>query len=116
MKSILLSSTLVFTLFAQAPSQNSALKSISPSGSQKNTPSAIQNSLDSWLRDDWEPAQKKNQEKEKSLHVKEKEKNSSSFKLQSYVNKWEKYNKEKASEPKKPSHVEMINSLPAIGK
>jgi hypothetical protein len=115
MKSIFLVLIFIITLLAQPPSQNGALNSISPSSHTKEHDNSLQKSLDSWLKDDWEPAQKKVKSEKKVLHVKEKEDNST-FKLQTYVDKWSQYNKEKASEPKKPSHVEMINSLPAIGK
>ena len=104
------------TLLAQAPSQNSALKDISPSGTEKKSNSAMQNSLDNWLKEDWEPTQKKIEAEEKVSHVEGKENNDSNFKLQTYVNKWEKYNKKKAKEPKKASHAEMLNTLRVIGK
>jgi hypoxanthine phosphoribosyltransferase len=109
MKKIILALTFIVSLYAQTPSQNSALNSISPSSTEKKSNGAVQKSLDSWFKKDWEPTQKK-------IEVKEKENNDSSFKLQTYVNKWEKYNKERASQPKKASHVEMLHTLPVIGK
>ena len=105
--SLLIASALI--LIAKPPSQNSALNAVSPSGTHAN--GSMQNAFDDWLKDDWEPTQKKIQEKEKK-----KESNSSRFKLQNYVDKWEKYNKEKALEPKKASHKEMLDTLPVIGK
>ena len=101
----------VISLMAKPPSQNRALNSISPSNNAEKK-GTLQNSLDSWLKDDWEPTQKET--KKESLHVKEDD--NSSFKLQNYVDKWKRYSEKKASKPKKPSHVEMINSLPVIGR
>ncbi len=92
------------TLIAESPSKNSALNTISPTNSSKKSDYALQKSLDNWLKNDWE---------KKELHV---EKNSTDFKLQDYVDKWVIYNRQKASEPKKASHVKMLNSLPVIGK
>ncbi len=109
MKKILLLIVSTLILMAQAPSQNRALNAVSPSGTHSN--GSMQNAFDDWLKDDWKPTQKKIQEKENK-----KENNSSSFKLQDYVDKWEKYNKEKALEPKKASHKEMLDTLPAIGR
>ncbi|MEA1919434.1 MAG: hypothetical protein U9N52_06290 [Campylobacterota bacterium] len=111
--SLLLANTL---LFAQTPSQNSQLNAVSPSKASQKSDAYLQKSLDSWFQEDWEPAQKKSASEKEALHVKKKESNESHFKLQNYVKKWEDYNKQKASEPKKASHVEMLNTLPAIGK
>ena len=119
MKSIFLVLIFIITLLAQVPSQNRALNSISPNFTIKKHDTNLQKSLDTWLKDDWEPTQKKIDSDKKALQEKEKEKekdNNSSFKLQTYVDKWSEYNKEKAKEPKKASHIEMLNALPAIGK
>jgi hypothetical protein len=98
-------------LMAQPPSQNSALNAISPDSNYKHKNTKMQNSLDSWLEDEWKPTQ----EKEEKVTKNEKKEDNSSFKLQNYVDKWSAYNKEKEKEPKKESHLDKINSLPVIG-
>lgn len=124
MKTVIFTSTLLLNalLYAQAPSQNPQLNAISPSGTAKKE-GLMQNSLDSWLENDWEPTQEKLDKKEKahsSASAKPLEHNATQeedpFKMQTYVDKWKRYNKEKENEPKSPSHVEKINALPAIGK
>jgi len=101
------------TLLAKPPSQNATLNAISPDNNNKKH-GTLQNSLDNWLQNDWEPTQKKIEEK-KSTPKKSQESNES-FKLQTYVDRWEAYNKEKTKEPKKASHVEKLKTLPVIGK
>lgn len=110
-------------LYAQTPSQNPELNTISPSGTSQKSEGFMQHSLDTWLHNDWEPTQKKADNDEKmhsSSSAKSLEHNTTQeedpFKLQTYVDKWKRYHKEKEKEPKSPSHVEKINALPAIGK
>jgi hypothetical protein len=125
MKTIIFISTMLLNalLCAQTPSQNPQLNAISPSGTSKKSEGFMQNSLDTWLQNDWEPTQEKLDSEEKVLSTsieKPLELNAtqeeSPFKLQTYVDKWKRYNKEREKAPKSPSHVEKINALPAIGK
>lgn len=112
-----------------SPSQNPALNSVSKSTAAKEKKGLMQESLDSWIHDDWEKNTKDFEEK-KSVHEKKQEQKTvkqqeksirqrrdSSEKgfLQHYVDKAVYYN-EKTKKETSPSHVEELNSLPAIGK
>ena len=118
-----------------APSQNSALNSISRSAATKDEGS-MQKSLDSWLKNDWEPTvskdkkiQEKYMEKEKVSTTKNAnnrqssqkeeahyvEKKDKPFTLQEYVDKAAAYNKAHPSDYNN-SNVKKMESLPVIGK
>ena len=91
----------------------------------------MQKSLDSWLKNDWEPtlqAEEKHSQKvqkkrdvviqeEKTAPIKEKNstKDDESFTLQKYVDKASIYMKAKKTD-EKSAHYKQIESLPAIGK
>jgi len=76
---------------------------------------ALQQSLDTWTKEEWEPAfegdvNQSEQDKAANEH----------FNLQHYFDKVEKYmdkkEEENAGKPKEPSHYEKMESLPVIGK
>ena len=111
-----------------APSQNSALNSISKSSAAKEEKGMMQNSLDNWLETDWEPTvskdkeiQKKymqkatNDKKEVGSKVTYVEKEDRNFTLQEYVDKAEAYMKAKPNDYEH-SNVKKVESLPVIGK
>jgi hypothetical protein len=116
-----------------SPSQNSSLDAVSPSSTTLSKGGVMQHSLDQWLIDEWSPITKtvpvKNTttathetsftETKKVEDVSVADDNES-FTLQKYVDKWEVYNKNKSKvnegKPKEPSHVEMMKSLPVVGK
>ena len=120
-----------------APSQNSALNSISKSTAATDKKGAMQNSLDNWLSTDWEPTvskdpkiQKKYMKKVEERSTKEKSQNSDTesisktnyvekedkpFTLQEYVDKAEAYMKAKPNDYEH-SNVKKVESLPVIGK
>jgi len=98
------------------PSQNSALNSISNSNAHSKN-GAMQQSLNSWLKNEWEPTvkedkkiQKKYMKKEKTFVEKE-----DSFTLQEYVDKAAVYMKAHPNDYNS-SNVHKLESLPAIGK
>jgi hypothetical protein len=120
-----------------APSQNSALNNISKSSAAKEKKGAMQNTLDNWLHDTWEPTvskdpeiQKKYMKKVEKTSTKEKSHNSDSqnisktnyvekedkpFTLQEYVDKAKAYMKAKPNDYEH-SNVKKVESLPVIGK
>ena len=123
------------------PSQNNALNSISNSNAAKEKKGIMQESLDSWLQDDWLPTiQKDKNIRKKYMKVEKKEspqtqliesqetnktkespattyveKTDKAFTLQEYVDKAEAYMKEKPNNYEE-SNVKKLESLPAIGK
>lgn len=114
-----------------APSQNESLNVISPSGKQQKA-GAMQHSLDSWLKDDWEPTVKKDETIRKK-YMKEKvvetektngkkktkvvyeEDNNKSFTLQEYVDKAAAYRKAHPNDYEH-SNVKKLEAMPVIGK
>ena len=114
-----------------SPSQNSSLNSVSPNTASTSKGGAMQHSLDSWLKEDWIPNSKTGTSTRSSSVPKATSPTSAStdttvvtdekpFTLQSYADKWKVYheNKEKMNEgkPKEASHIDVVNSLPVIGK
>ena len=119
----------------RAPSQNSALNSISPSataGDDHEEYRYIQKSTNTWIKEEWEPLTEQNQsdtnrnisdakctQTDANASSQDRDDNSS-FTLQYYVDKAGVYleNKKRrdANKTKEPSHTEKINTLPAIGK
>jgi len=128
---IILCSTLVLvscgSSTAVAPSQNSALNSVSPSGKEKK--GYIQTSLDTWLEEEWTPAvekdgeiQKKYMKKseiisadENSSEIKYVEKEDKTFTLQELADKSEAYLRAHDTNDTN-SHIDKLESLPVIGK
>jgi hypothetical protein len=116
-----------------APSQNSALNSISKSSAAKEKKGIMQSSLENWLKTEWEPTlskdatiQKKymkavpqNGKTEKSQKGDKKstyvERDDRPFTLQEYVDKTEAYLKAKPNDYEH-SHVKKVESLPVIGQ
>jgi hypothetical protein len=124
------------------PTRNTALSSVSPTSATKEG-GLMQNSLDTWLKDDWTPTvekdptiRKKYMKAEKQESVSKsntledpKEASSSSieqettyvedkdrnFTLQEYVDKAGAYMKAHKND-KTESNVEKMNSMPVIGK
>jgi len=105
-----------------APSQNSALNSISNS-SGKEKSGIMQQGLDSWLEKEWSPAIQKDeqvrekymQETEESGEIKYRDKENKPFTLQEFIDKSDAYFKAKESELD-DSHVQKLESMPVIGK
>jgi membrane-associated HD superfamily phosphohydrolase len=120
-----------------APSQNSALNTISKSSATKKKDGAMQKSLDKWLKNDWEPTIKKDNEiqkkymkvktskkvlkeseektENKNIKIEYEEKQSETFTLQEYVDKASAYMRQKPNNYKS-SNVKKIEALPVIGK
>ncbi len=115
-----------------SPSQNASLQTISPSNSASEG-GAMQRSLDAWLKEEWTPLTATPQNPEPKT-VSESTPAASAtpvpsaavsqddepFTLQKYADKWKVYHENKArmneGKPKEPSHTEMMNTLPAVGK
>ncbi len=114
------------------PSQNTALNSISNSNASEKKEGAMQKSLDSWLKNDWEPTVSKDKEIQKKYMQEKKEtktktsaketqkahfvdKKNKNFTLQEYVDKASAYMKAKPNDYNS-SHVKKVESLPVIGK
>lgn len=122
-----------------APSQNSALQSISPSSTASDDHQEyryIQQNTNEWLEKEWSPLSESsssdvnisnsdNLNKESGLSENnsstyDNEDENGSFTLQHYVDKAKIYheNKEKLDDntTKAPSHVDKVNAMPGIGK
>jgi len=106
-----------------APSQNSALNSISNSNGNKKA-GYMQKSMDRWLKNDWTPTVSKNKEIQKKYMKKEKtsdgkvkyiERKDRAFKLQEYVDKATAYRKAHPNDYNN-SNVRKLESMPVIGK
>ncbi len=114
------------------PSQNTALNSISNSNAGTKKEGAMQKSLDSWLKNDWEPTVSKDKEIQKKYMQEKKEaksktsakenqkshfvdKKNKNFTLQEYVDKASAYMRAKPNDYNS-SHVKKVESLPVIGK
>jgi len=118
-----------------APSQNSALNSISKSNASKEKEGLMQKSLNSWLENEWEPTISKDKEIQKKYMQEEKvqnkgeaqtsaketqeshfvDKEDRNFTLQEYVDKASAYMKEKPNDYNS-SNVHKMESMPVIGK
>lgn len=115
-----------------APSQNTSLNTVSPSTPAASEGGAMQRALDAWLKEEWTPMTKtaevtttttmpdgKVVTETKIIEAPVTDGNAT-FTLQKYVDKWKVYqeNKEKmnAGKPKDPSHIDMLNRMPLIGK
>lgn len=104
-----------------SPSQNSSLNAISPSTTATSEGGSMQRSLDTWLKEEWTPlsAPSSGASASSSALTAQPEDNTP-FTLQKYADKWKIYheNKEKMKEgkPKEASHMEMMQSLPVVGK
>ena len=103
-----------------SPTQNEALNGVSNSNANKKNKGIMQNSLDSWLKEDWEKNTKgydENQTKTEEVLVskdKNTKKDEKGF-LQYYVDKAFYYNKHKSKKEEK-SHAKELEKLPVIGK
>ncbi len=120
------------SLSAVSPSQNSSLNSVSPNTTSVSKGGTMQNSLDSWLKEDWIPntttgtSAVSSSTPEGSLTVPTTPTDTTvvtdekPFTLQSYADKWKVYNENKAKmnagKPKEASHIDAVNALPVIGK
>ena len=93
-----------------SPSKNSALNSVSNSGG-KEKKSFLQNSLDSFVKEDWIPTLNDNKE----IQEKYEEKEEKSFTLQEFVDKSEAYLDAHPSDHEN-SNVHKLESMPVIGK
>jgi len=115
-----------------SPSQNSALNSVSKSSAAKKHEGVMQKSLDSWLKDDWEPTVSKDKEIQKKYMkrqgVKKGESNTTTeegvtytesedgnFTLQELVDKAAAYQRAHPSDYNN-SNVKKLQSMPVIGK
>jgi hypothetical protein len=115
-----------------APSQNASLQSVSPSSTAANEGGAMQRSLDAWLKEEWTPltdtppsqngqTPSSGATATTSVEAKAPEaKDEEPFTLQKYADKWKVYHENKAKrdegKPKEASHVEMMSTLPVVGK
>ncbi|MGA9046064.1 hypothetical protein [Sulfuricurvum sp.] len=115
-----------------APSQNSSLNAVSPSTTATSEGGSMQRSLDAWLKEEWTPlttpanganatsATAVSNVSEPSGTVTAQPEDNTPLTLQKYADKWKTYheNKEKMKEgkPKEASHIEMMQSLPVVGK
>jgi len=76
---------------------------------------AMQQSLDTWTKEEWEPVFKDDENQTKAGEAAHEH-----FTIQHYVDKAGKYldkkEEENAGKPKEPAHYEKIESLPVIGK
>jgi len=143
MKQLIIISPLIITAFLLnscassttevAPSQNSALNSISKSNASTKKEGAMQKSLDSWLHDDWEPTVSKDKEIQKKYMKEEKvqenvkpsvnetqeshfvDKENKNFTIQEYIDKASAYMKAKPNDYNS-SNVKKLESMPIIGK
>jgi hypothetical protein len=114
------------------PSQNTKLQAVSQNSAEVGEDGAMQRALDRWLKEEWTPLTQgekvtttktmpdgKVVVEEKIVEVPKTDTNET-FKLQNFVDKWKVYqeNKEKmnAGKPKDPSHIDMLNRMPLIGK
>jgi hypothetical protein len=108
-------------------SQKNALESVS-SDTHPKEKGAMQNSLDTWLSQDWTPTVEKDEniqkkymdsEIKKTNNGKEEHVNTEDpkrpFTLQEYADKAGAYMKAHENDPKKPSHVEKMSKMPVIG-
>lgn len=118
---------------ASNPMQNGQLNAISPSGKPVKNKGYLQQSYETWEKEEWEPMT----EKRPSLEEKEfpatptaaaetkkgadddnipAEVNASkTFTLQYYFDEWERYLDEKEKQNTGPSHQERIDTMPVIG-
>jgi hypothetical protein len=114
-----------------APSQNSALNSVSSSGRETKT-GFMQNSLNSWLKDEWTPTVTKDKEIQEKYMKRSEDSNTSAksaksdkseyvedkgrdFTLQEYVDKASVYQKSHPADYEN-SNVRKLESMPVIGK
>ena len=132
--SLLISSLLLVGCATNAtvsPSQNSSLNTVSPNTAAASKGGMMQNSLDSWLKEDWIPNSTTKAVTTSSSTPEGSSATSVStdttvvtdekpFTLQSYADKWKVYheNKEKMNEgkPKEASTIDKIQAMPVIGK
>ena len=112
-----------------SPSQNSALNSVSKSSAAKKHEGVMQKSLDSWLKDDWEPTVSKDKEIQKKYMQKKEDKTlvndtkeshfvdkkNKNFTIQEYVDKAAAYRKAHPNDYEH-SNVRKLESMPVIGK
>jgi len=115
-----------------SPSQNKSLQTVSPSTTAVSEGGGMQRSLDAWLKEEWTPMTKTVPVETKTtapdgtvvttttmVEVPEPEDNEP-FTLQKYADKWKVYHENKAKmnegKPKEPSHIEMMGTLPVVGK
>jgi len=117
-----------------APSQNSALQSVSPSATSVSEGGKMQHALDNWLKNEWIPltlsdtvadtaiaSTRETPNPSPSLKSEESaSKDEGSFTLQHYADKWERYheNQKKLEEKKvqETSHIDLVTHMPIIGK
>lgn len=112
-----------------APSQNTSLNAVSPSGTATSEGGAMQRSLDGWLKEEWTPMTaptvttttapdgKVLTTTTAAVVAPEDE---TPFTLQKYADKWKTYHENQAKmnegKPKEASNVQKLESLPVIGK
>ena len=112
------------TFLSQLYAQNT-MKNITPSGTSVKKEGYLQKSLDKWMTNDWdkthETIRKEEKKQKPQYNVKsepaKKSEATDSFTLQHYVDKWDRYlrEKEKGGESS-PSHYRKMQHLPAIGE
>lgn len=97
------------------PAADIAWSSVSKADVNNRGEGSMQKSLDTWTKEEWEPAFKDDKdqaEKDKAANK--------HFTLQHYFDKSQKYlekkEKKNKDKPKEPAHYEKIKSLPVIGE
>lgn len=93
-----------------SPSQNPQLNTVSPSATATSEGGTMQNSLDTWTKEEWTPIVEQN-ETIKAMN----QDTNRSFTLQEYVDKAIIYHENKPKSDK-PAHYEEMEKLPVIGK
>ena len=113
-----------------APSQNSNLQTVSPSGTAEAEGGAMQRALDKWLKEEWTPMTAAPSTETATTpdgkvvtttkEVVAPPADETSFTLQKYADKWKAYNEKQAKlnegKPKEASNVEKLERMPIIGK
>ena len=112
---------------SKSPSSNSALNAVSPNTHKHGY---LQNSYDRWEKEEWEPAMADEHHPSTPAPVEKTpetvpvttpessvQKDDNNFTLQHFYDKWNRYlEKEEKERDPTPSHVERLDTMPAIGK
>ena len=122
-----------------APSSNASLNAISPSSVNKEKKGYLQESYDTWEKEEWEPNTREpeatkdaketsaaaagavvtsedNQSAPAPTATRENNASDETFTLQHYVDKWKRYNENTETNETAPSNAERLDAMPAIGK
>ena len=103
------------TYVEKAPSQNDALNSVSKSNAKKEQSYWLQDQLDSFVEDEWNPTMQKDKEIQEKYGEDKKTKEEKHFTLQELADKQAAYRKAHPVDHSK-SNVTKLESMPVIGK